>query len=31
MDFSDVSETCWTFGFDSLSDAEAFFREFATR
>ncbi|HSH09466.1 MAG TPA: hypothetical protein VK995_03705, partial [Oceanipulchritudo sp.] len=31
MDFSDVSETCWIFGFAGLSDAEAFFREFATR
>jgi len=31
MNFSDVSETCWIFGFDVLSDAEAFFREFATR
>jgi hypothetical protein len=31
LDFSDVSETCWIFGFDGLPDAEAFFREFATR
>ncbi|NDV61360.1 hypothetical protein G0Q06_02720 [Puniceicoccales bacterium CK1056] len=31
MDFSDVSETCWIFGFAGLTDAEAFFREFATR
>ena len=31
MDFSDVSETCWIFGFAALPDAEAFFREFATR
>lgn len=28
MDFSDVSETCWIFGFADLEDAEAFFREF---
>ena len=31
MDFSDVSETCWIFGFGDLLDTEAFFREFATR
>ena len=31
LDFSDVSETCWIFGFNDLVDAEAFFREFATR
>jgi len=31
MDFSDVSETCWIFGFAGLADVEAFFREFATR
>lgn len=29
MDFSDVAETCWIFGFTDLRDAEAFFREFA--
>jgi hypothetical protein len=28
MDFSDVAETCWIFGFAGLLDAEAFFREF---
>lgn len=28
MDFSDVSETCWIFGFDSLVNIEAFFEEF---
>jgi hypothetical protein len=28
MDFSDVAETCWIFGFSDLEDAEAFFREF---
>ena len=31
MDFSDVSETCWIFGFAGLSDTEAFLREFAAR
>lgn len=30
-DFSDVAETCWIFGFAGLLDAEAFFREFASR
>lgn len=30
MDFSDVSETCWIFGFEYLYDAEAFFEEFAS-
>ncbi|MEQ9822845.1 MAG: hypothetical protein ABQ298_00500 [Puniceicoccaceae bacterium] len=29
MDFSDVVETCWIFGFEALPDAEAFFKEFA--
>lgn len=29
LDFSDVSETCWIFGFDRLADAEAFFKEFS--
>lgn len=29
LDFSDVSETCWIFGFDHLKDADAFFQEFA--
>jgi hypothetical protein len=28
LDFSDVSETCWIFGFNHLLDAEQFFREF---
>ena len=28
LDFSDVSETCWIFGYEDLADAEAFFREF---
>lgn len=28
LDFSDVSETCWIFGFDDLEDADAFFGEF---
>ena len=28
MDFSDVSETCWIFGFEYLVNAEAFFEEF---
>ena len=28
MDFSDVSETCWIFGFDYLVNIEAFFEEF---
>lgn len=28
IDFSDVSESCWIFGFAGLEDAEAFFREF---
>lgn len=30
LDFSDVSETCWIFGFDHLVDAEQFFKEFAS-
>lgn len=30
LDFSDVAESCWIFGFANLSDATAFFREFAT-
>ncbi len=29
LDFSDVSETCWIFGFDHLKDAAAFFQEFS--
>ena len=28
MDFSDVSETCWIFGFEYLVNADAFFEEF---
>lgn len=28
MDFSDVSESCWIFGYEGLHDAEAFFQEF---
>ncbi len=31
LDFSDVSETCWIFGFDHLVDAELFFKEFASQ
>lgn len=30
MDFSDVSETCWIFGFNHLKNAEEFFKEFAS-
>lgn len=30
MDFSDVVEVCWIFGFEDLADAEAFFQAFAT-
>ena len=29
LDFSDVSETCWIFGFDTLKNAKEFFGEFA--
>ena len=29
MDFSDVSETCWIFGFESLINVEDFFQEFS--
>ncbi len=28
MDFSDVSETCWIFGFNHLKNPEQFFKEF---
>ncbi len=28
MDFSDVAEACWIFGFDKLADTQAFFEEF---
>jgi hypothetical protein len=31
MDFSDVAETCWIFGFNDLLDANAFFEEFGSR
>ena len=30
MDFSDVSETCWIFGFNHLKNIEQFFKEFAS-
>jgi hypothetical protein len=30
MDFSDVSETCWIFGFNHLENAEEFFEEFTS-
>ncbi|MBN1409121.1 MAG: hypothetical protein JW956_15075 [Calditrichaceae bacterium] len=30
MDFSDVSETCWIFGFNHLRNAEQFFTEFTS-
>lgn len=30
MDFSDVSETCWIFGFNYLKNAMLFFEEFST-
>ena len=30
IDFSDVSETCWIFGFEYLTDATAFFEEFGS-
>ncbi|MBN2103562.1 hypothetical protein JW835_05920 [bacterium] len=29
LDFSDVSETCWIFGFNDLSDTEHFFKAFS--
>ncbi|HEM49168.1 MAG TPA: hypothetical protein ENO27_03050 [Caldithrix sp.] len=29
LDFSDVSETCWIFGFDQWVDAGKFFEEFS--
>ena len=28
FDFSDVSETCWIFGYESILDTEQFFKEF---
>jgi hypothetical protein len=31
LDFSDVSETAWIFGFEDLVDASDFFREFGER
>ena len=30
MDFSDVSESCWIFGFNHLKNVEDFFKEFAS-
>lgn len=30
LDFSDVSETCWIFGFSDLKNAEQFFKEFSS-
>ena len=30
MDFSDVSETCWIFGFQSIRDVEEFFETFSS-
>jgi hypothetical protein len=30
LDFSDVSETCWIFGFNHLKNAEQFFEEFSS-
>jgi hypothetical protein len=30
MDFSDVAEACWIFGFNHLADTEDFFAEFAS-
>ncbi len=30
MDFSDVSESCWIFGFNHLKNVEDFFKEFST-
>jgi len=30
LDFSDVSEACWIFGFAHLQDAQEFFKEFGT-
>jgi hypothetical protein len=30
MDFSDVSETCWIFGFNQLADTKEFFEQFPT-
>jgi hypothetical protein len=31
LDFSDVSETTWIFGFTELDDARDFFAEFGSR
>ncbi len=31
LDFSDVSETCWIFGFNNLVDSNEFFKEFSTK
>jgi len=30
MDFSDVAETCWIFGFNELKNSDQFFKEFST-
>ena len=30
MDFSDVSETCWIFGFNKIKNAEEFFKDFSS-
>lgn len=30
MDFSDVTESCWIFGFNDLKNADQFFKEFST-
>lgn len=30
LDFSDVSETCWIFGYNHLKDVEMFFKEFSS-
>lgn len=30
LDFSDVSETCWIFGFNNILDVNQFFKEFTT-
>ncbi|MCB0732683.1 MAG: hypothetical protein KDC88_16790, partial [Ignavibacteriae bacterium] len=30
LDFSDVSETCWIFGYENIIDIEQFFKEFSS-
>ena len=30
LDFSDVAETCWIFGFDHILDADQFFKTFSS-